>query len=74
MVERFGWPEPLTDSVDWNGFGVAYYKTCFKQRKFVFKFCWSLLPTGKVLHKRESRFDDRCPACSEPHESNDHLF
>jgi hypothetical protein len=32
-----------------------------------------LLPTGKTFHRRESRFDDRCPACSSPQESNDHL-
>jgi hypothetical protein len=33
-----------------------------------------LLPTGKVLNNRESRYDDRCPACSGPHESNNHLI
>jgi hypothetical protein len=33
-----------------------------------------LLPTGKTLHRRKSRFDDRCPACSSHQESNDHLF
>jgi hypothetical protein len=33
-----------------------------------------LLPTGKTLHRRESRFDNRYPACSSPQESNDHMF
>jgi hypothetical protein len=33
-----------------------------------------LLSTGKTLHWQESRFNDRCPACSSPQESNDHLF
>jgi hypothetical protein len=33
-----------------------------------------LLPTGKTLHRQESRYDDRCPACSSPQESNNHMF
>jgi hypothetical protein len=63
----------VTASVDWDGFAAAY-KSSFQQRKFVFKFCMKLLPTGKTLHRRESRFDNRCPACSSPEESNDHMF
>jgi hypothetical protein len=73
MLERFGWTVDVTASVDWGGFAAAY-KSSFQHRKFIFKFCMSLLPTGKTLHRRESRFDDRCPACSSPQESNDHLF
>jgi hypothetical protein len=45
LVERFGWSDAITDSVDWDGFAAAY-KTSFKQRKFVFKFCMFFLPTG----------------------------
>jgi hypothetical protein len=64
----------VTASVDWDGFAAAY-KSNFRQIKFVFKFCTKLLPTGKTLHRCESRFDDRCPAgYSLPQESNDHLF
>jgi hypothetical protein len=73
MLERFGWTADIANSVDWDGFAAAY-KSSFSQRKFVFKFCMKLLPTGKTLHQRESRFDDHCPACSLPQESNDHLF
>jgi hypothetical protein len=73
MHKRFGWTEAITQSVDWDGFSAAY-KTCFKQRKFVFKFCMGLLPTGKTVHRQESRFDDCCPACLSPQESNSHLF
>jgi hypothetical protein len=73
MLERYGWTDNITASVDWDGFAAAY-KSSFQQRKFVCKFCTKLLPTGKILHQRESRFDDRCPACSSPQESNDHLF
>ncbi len=51
LLERFGWPDAITDSVNWDGF-AASYMTCFNQRKFVFKFCMFLLPTGKVLNKR----------------------
>jgi hypothetical protein len=47
LRDRFGWSTAITDSVDWDGFAAAY-KTCFKQRKFVFKFCMFLLPTGKI--------------------------
>ena len=40
MLERFRWPEALTDSVDWDGFAAAY-KTCFKQRdKFSVRFSY----------------------------------
>jgi hypothetical protein len=63
----------VTASVNWNGFAAAY-KSSFQQQKFVFKFCMKLLPTGKTLHQQESRFDDRCPACSSPQESNNHMF
>jgi hypothetical protein len=73
MLERYGWTDAVTASVDWDGFAAAY-KSSFQQRKFVFKFCTKLLPTGKTLHRRKSRFNDRCPACSSPQESNDHLF
>jgi hypothetical protein len=73
MHERFGWTKSTTQLIDWDRFAAAY-KTCFKQRTFVFKFCMGLLPTGKTVHRRESRFDDRCPACSSPQESNSHLF
>ncbi len=73
MLEQYGWTDDVIASVDWDGFAAAY-KSSFQQRKFVFKFCMKLLPTGKTLHRRESRFDDRCPACSSPQESNDHLF
>jgi hypothetical protein len=57
MHEPFGWTESTTQSVNWDGFSAAY-KTCFKQRKFAFKFCMGLLPTGKTGHQQESRFDD----------------
>jgi hypothetical protein len=73
MRKHFGWTESTTPSVDWDGFAAAY-KTCFKQRTFIFKFCMGLLPTGKTVHQRESQFDDRCPACSSPQESNSHLY
>jgi hypothetical protein len=65
MLERDGWTADVTASVDWDGFAAAY-KSSFQQRKFIFKFCMKLLPTAKTLHRRESRFDDRCPACSSP--------
>ena len=73
MLERYGWTADVTASVDWDGFAAAY-KSSFQSRKFVFKFCTKLLPTGKTLHRRESRFDYRCPACSSPQESTNHLF
>jgi hypothetical protein len=73
MYEHFSWTESTTQPVNWDGF-AADYKTFFKQHKFVFKFCMDLSPTGKTVHRRESRFDDRCSACSSPQESNSHLF
>jgi hypothetical protein len=41
---------------------------------FAFKFCYRLLPTGKTLHRRETRYEHRCPACNAPHECSHHLF
>jgi hypothetical protein len=60
LLERSGWPDAITGSVNFDGFAAAY-KTCFKQRKFVFKLCVFLLPTGKVLSNHESRYADKCP-------------
>jgi hypothetical protein len=73
MFEPYGWTAVVTASLDWDGFAAAY-KSSFQQQKFEFKFCMKLLPTGKTLHRRESRFDNRFPACSSPLESNDHMF
>jgi hypothetical protein len=65
MSEQYRWTADVTASVDCDGFAAAY-KSSFQQRKFVFKFRMKLLPTGKTLHGQESRFEDRCPACSSP--------
>jgi hypothetical protein len=51
MLERYGWTDDVMAFVDWDGFTAAY-KSSFQQRKFVFKFCTKLLPTGKTLHRR----------------------
>jgi hypothetical protein len=73
MFKRYRWTAGVTASVDWDGF-AATYRSTFRQRKFLFNFFMKLLPTGKTLHQRKSRFNDRCPACSSPQESNDHMF
>jgi hypothetical protein len=73
MFERCRWTADVTASVDCDGFAAAY-NSSFQQHKFVFKFCMKLLPTGKTLHRQESRFDDRYPACSSPQKSNNHMF
>jgi hypothetical protein len=46
MFDWYGWTANITDSVDWDWFAAAH-KLCLQQRKFVFKFCMSLLPTEK---------------------------
>jgi hypothetical protein len=71
--KRFQWTQSSVDSINWDGFAAAF-RSCFKQRNFAFKLCSRLLPTGKNLHRNESRYDHRCPACNEPQECNDHLF
>jgi hypothetical protein len=71
-LPTYGWTVDITALVDWDGFAAAY-KSSFQQRQFEFKFCMKLLPTGKTLHRRESRFNKRCPACTSPQESNDHM-
>jgi hypothetical protein len=73
ILKRYEWTADITASVDWDGFATAY-KLSFQQQKCVFKFCMSLLPTGKTLHRHKSGFESHCPACSSPQESNDHLF
>lgn len=73
MFDWYGWTANITDSVDWDWFAAAH-KLCLQQRKFVFKFCMSLLPTEKTLHWRESHFGSRCLERTFPQESNDHLF
>jgi hypothetical protein len=53
MLQWYGWTVDVTASVEWDGFAAAY-KSRFQM----------LLPIGTALHRQESRFNDRCQACS----------
>jgi hypothetical protein len=69
----FQWSRTIVDSIIWDSFSVAF-RSRFKQRNFVFKFCYPILPTGKNLHQNKARYNHRCPECNEPKECNHLLF
>lgn len=70
---RFRWSAEIYDSIDWDAYAMAYSHHS-RSRKFFHQFGWKKLPCGGRIHARESRFDDRCPSCLQPDESDDHLF
>ncbi len=71
-LERLHWDQFTFHSVDWATFGSVYQKS--KQRNFITKFCFYTLPTGDRLHRRDSSYDNRCPTCHAPDETDDHLL
>ncbi len=73
LHERFRWRNNTIESIHWEAFSKAF-RARYKFRSFNFKNCFRLLPTGKTLHRRSSRFDSRCPACNAEEESNNHMF
>ena len=50
------------------------YSKYARSRKFFRQFGCKKRPCGGRLHARESRFDDRCPCCFCPDETDDHLL
>ena len=50
------------------------YTKLKKRRNFITKFCFFNLPTGERLHRREASYDDRCPTCHAPEESDEHIL
>ena len=73
MCNRFNWSNKTFESIDWGAFSQVYSQFT-RSRKFFYQFGWKKLPTGARLYSRESRFDDRCPSCQCPDESDDHIF
>ncbi len=71
-LERLHWDQFTFKSVDWATFGSVYVQS--KQRNFITKFCFYTLPTGDHLHPRNSSYDNRCPTCHTPNETDDHLL
>ena len=72
LCNRFNWTDETFDSIDWASHAMVYEKY-HRSRKFFVQFGWKKLPCGRRLHARESRFDDRCPCCLAPDETDDHL-
>ena len=73
LHQRFRWRNETIESVRWEAFSSAF-RARYKFKTFNFKFCFKLLPTGKTLFTRTSRYDPRCPACHHEDECNHHLF
>lgn len=61
-----------TTDVDWTVFGQLCVRTSTPIR-FYLKWIHRLLPTGKLLHRRDSRESPFCPVCGQI-EDNNHLL
>ena len=73
LCQRFHWTPEIFSSIDWTSFSSAY-SSFPRTRTFFYKFGWKKLPCGERLHRREGRYDDRCPCCLQPNETDDHIF
>ena len=73
FCKRFQWSSATWQTIDWDAYSKSY-SSYPRSRKFFSQFGWKKLPCGGRLHSREARFDDRCPSCLQPDESDDHLF
>jgi hypothetical protein len=71
--ERLNWDPHTFHAVDWQTFGGVYPKMK-KRRNFLTNFCFFNLPTGERLHRRDTSYDDRCPTCHSPEETDEHLL
>ena len=71
--DRLNWDDRTFHAVDWDVFGGVYSKMR-KRRNFITKFCTYHLPTGDRLHQRDPKYDDRCPTCHSPTETDDHIL
>jgi hypothetical protein len=71
--DRLKWDQCTFHAVDWEVFGGIYPKMQHR-RNCLTKFYYYTLPTGEQLDCRESSYDDRCPTCHAPDESDDHLL
>ena len=72
LCSRFSWTHTTFWNIDWPSFNSVYSKYPRAQTFFT-KFGWKKLPVGKRLHSREKRYNDRCPDCLLPAETDDHL-
>jgi exonuclease III len=72
FCDRFQWTRETHESIDWPLFS-GVYSAYPRSRKFFYQFSWKRLPCGARLHRRSTRYDDRCPLCFAPQESDDHL-
>jgi hypothetical protein len=72
-LQRLGWDHRTYQAVDWDLFGSVFPKMN-KRRNFLTKFCCYTLPTGDRLHRRTDSYDDRCPSCHAPNETDDHIL
>ena len=70
--DRLNWDQRTFHAVDWDTFGGVFPK--IKQRNFITKFCFYTLPTGDRLHRRDSIYNNRCPTCHAPDETDNHLL
>ena len=72
--QRLGWDHRTFQTVDdWDLFGRVFPKM-HKRRNFLTKFCCYNLPTGDRLHRRHTSYDDCCPTCHAPDETDDHIL
>ena len=60
---RLCWTKLTFESVDWDTMYSQVYSHYPQSRKFFYQFGWKNLPTGRRLHCRKPRFNDRCPSC-----------
>ena len=70
--KHFSWSLNTYELIDWDLFSGVYSSySC--SRKFFYQVGWKKLPVGYRLHQWNASFDDTCPLCWQPHETDVHL-
>lgn len=72
-AQRHQWQSGTHSKIDWETFGTIY-RHFHGRRQFYNKFCFRQLPTGKRLHRRTPKYDERCLSCSQEVENDEHLL
>jgi hypothetical protein len=75
-IKNYKWTTKMINLVDWDAHLAAIRKLGFGEKRFITKFNFHWLPTGRQQHKVDSSQSTLCPSCQDPSiaETETHLY